>query len=231
VPFTFSHPAAVLPLTFIDKRRLSVTALTIGSVTPDFEYFLTLQPVSFHAHKFLGILWYDLPLSILLFYLFTLLVKDELIDNLPSFLHQRFARFKMGKGIKPLKKSFPVILTSLLIGITSHLLWDKFTHRSASLLEDVFQSYSFIWNVSSIVGALIITYVILKTPKTTPRVAKDYFLFWFVVLSTVMVFVIVRSAREVVFQYLVLAAILGLSVGLLAASLISRAIRSRQPQV
>ncbi|QVE20785.1 DUF4184 family protein [Phocoenobacter atlanticus subsp. cyclopteri] len=35
----FSHPAIVLPLKNILGRHVSLIALIIGSLTPDFEYF------------------------------------------------------------------------------------------------------------------------------------------------------------------------------------------------
>ncbi|WP_220463965.1 DUF4184 family protein [Adhaeribacter radiodurans] len=39
MPFTFSHPAIVLPLTLLLRKWYSLTGLVIGSLTPDFEYF------------------------------------------------------------------------------------------------------------------------------------------------------------------------------------------------
>ena len=40
MPFTFSHPAAVLPLRLLPRHWFSLTGLVIGSMVPDFEYFL-----------------------------------------------------------------------------------------------------------------------------------------------------------------------------------------------
>ncbi|WP_262496247.1 DUF4184 family protein [Flavobacterium piscis] len=39
MPFTFSHPAIILPLKYLPKNWISLTGLIIGSLTPDFEYF------------------------------------------------------------------------------------------------------------------------------------------------------------------------------------------------
>ena len=39
MPFTFSYPAIVLPLTYLPRRWFSLTGLIIGSLTPDFEDF------------------------------------------------------------------------------------------------------------------------------------------------------------------------------------------------
>lgn len=40
MPFTFSHPAIILPLSYLPKKWFSLTGLIIGSLIPDFEYLL-----------------------------------------------------------------------------------------------------------------------------------------------------------------------------------------------
>ena len=40
MPLTIAHPAAVLPFR---HSRLPISALVIGSLAPDFEYFLHLH--------------------------------------------------------------------------------------------------------------------------------------------------------------------------------------------
>ena len=39
MPFTFSHPAIVLPLTFLRRQWFSLTGLAVGSLTRDVKYF------------------------------------------------------------------------------------------------------------------------------------------------------------------------------------------------
>lgn len=230
MPFTFSHPAIVLPLTFIDKKRYSVTALTIGSITPDFEYFLNFEPRSIYSHTWLGVFWYDLPLSIILFYLFNTLVKDELIDSLPPFLNSRFARFKNLKRIKYSTQKCLIVLTSLLIGITSHLFWDKLTHRSVQLVEYPVEFYTFFWDGSSVVGAAAIAFMIWKMPKATIAIKHDNFFFWFVLLSVILLVTIIRSAYTVEVRHLGVAAISAFFIGLLVASIINKVRHKRQAQ-
>lgn len=41
--FTFSHPAIVSPLNYFPNKWFSLTGLVIGSLTPDFEYFLRMR--------------------------------------------------------------------------------------------------------------------------------------------------------------------------------------------
>jgi hypothetical protein len=225
VPFTFSHPAVVLPLQYINEKKFSVTALTIGSLTPDFEYFIRMVPVSIHSHKIKGIFWYDLPLSIAIFVLYTVVVKQELIDNLPSFLNRRFSRFKILKRISYTGENALVILSSLFIGISSHVLWDKLTHKTAFVLPEGIEFYSFVWNASSVIGALVIAFIVLRLPKSPAGNKEQSFLFWFLILCSVLVLVIYRSAENVSLQYLTIAAISGLFIGLICASLVHKIIR------
>nr|WP_237421370.1 DUF4184 family protein [Flavobacterium sp. HBTb2-11-1] len=84
MPFTFSHPAIILPLRYLPKSWFSITALTIGSLTPDFEYFLRMKVKSDYSHTLDGIFWFDLPLALLLTFLFTILLE---IYYFKIFLH------------------------------------------------------------------------------------------------------------------------------------------------
>jgi hypothetical protein len=43
MPFTLAHPAIVVPLAL---QRLILSALIIGSMTPDLEYFIRLSDIS-----------------------------------------------------------------------------------------------------------------------------------------------------------------------------------------
>ncbi len=54
MPFTFSHPAAVLPFTRLTPRYLNFAALVIGSTTPDMGYFLHDLRYRHLAHTFGG---------------------------------------------------------------------------------------------------------------------------------------------------------------------------------
>lgn len=82
MPFTFCHPAIILPLTKISRNRLSATGLIIGSMSPDFEYFIKMRLESVHGHSFSGLFYFNLPLTLLLVFVFHLLVRDALILNL-----------------------------------------------------------------------------------------------------------------------------------------------------
>ncbi|MHC0443524.1 DUF4184 family protein, partial [Flavobacterium sp. 3-210] len=74
---------------YLPKSWFSLTALIIGSLTPDFEYFLRMKVKSDYSHTLSGIFWFDLPLALLLTFLFHNLTRNLLFQNLPSFIKNR----------------------------------------------------------------------------------------------------------------------------------------------
>jgi hypothetical protein len=129
VPFTPAHAAAALPF-----RRLHLvpSALVIGTLAPDFEYFLRLSPGGRFGHTLPGALLFSLPLALLVLWLFHKFVKLPTVMLLPESIQRRLApllhpfRF-LGVG------RFLWIVVSVLLGIATHLLWDSFTHSTAWL--------------------------------------------------------------------------------------------------
>lgn len=76
MPFTFSHPAIVLP--FLKNKNVSATALIIGSMSPDLEYFFRMKIQSENSHTFLGIFLIDFPLGFIVMMLFHEIIKKTI---------------------------------------------------------------------------------------------------------------------------------------------------------
>ena len=66
MPFTFSHPALVLPLNYLPKRWFSLTALVVGSMMPDLEAFLRFKSEKNVTHTWDALFWFCLPLGLLI---------------------------------------------------------------------------------------------------------------------------------------------------------------------
>jgi hypothetical protein len=195
MPFTFSHPAAILPLTYLPKRWTSISGLVIGSLAPDFEYFLRMRVYSSYSHTWTGILWFDLPLAIILAFTFHLHVRNSLIDNLPSFLAKRFLVFKDFNWTQHFKDNFFVVIVSVLFGVATHIIWDNFTHEHGLFvqtydgLQNTFNvaghsivTYKLLQHSSTIVGGLIILYALFQLPiDNNFQRQKSIFRFWFLV--------------------------------------------------
>ena len=207
MPFTFSHPAAVLPFGYFPKRFFSMTALVIGSLAPDFEYFLRMRAVSYYSHTWAGLLWFDLPLTIILAFFYHEIVRDKLIDNLPVFLTKRLLVFKSFNWTKNFKKNFFVVIISAAIGIASHIIWDAFTHEKGRIGREISRfkedlliaghhvlTYNVLQYGSSVLGGLVILYALLKLPANKVFVReRSIFPFWLSVLVVISVIVALRA--------------------------------------
>jgi hypothetical protein len=50
LPFTFAHPSSSFPIKCIKPRYFSLVGLILGSMSPDFEYFIALEPYQIIGH-------------------------------------------------------------------------------------------------------------------------------------------------------------------------------------
>jgi hypothetical protein len=201
MPFTFSHPAIVLPLTCLPKRWFSLTGLVIGSMTPDFEYFIRMKVESEYSHTLTGLLWFDLPLGLLLCFIFQNIVRNSLFDNLPSFLKSRFLTFKRFNWNRHFKENWLVVIISILIGAASHLFWDSFTHSNGYFVQTIsaltntvdllgrqVPILKILQHSSTLFGGLLIAYVIYKLPTDThvnERINPKYWITFFSLALTI----------------------------------------------
>lgn len=208
MPFTFCHPAIVLPFAKWGKNYLSATGLIIGSMAPDFEYFLKMRLEKVHGHTFEGIFYFDLPLTLLLAVIFHRYVRDALIKNLPELLQKRLSPYIGYNWFNWLKKRWYVLVYSALIGIFSHFFWDAFTHTdgyfvqripalqgSAEILGVTMRKADIGQLVSSAFGALFILAVLVWPFKEelASRLLKRKITYWFLVLLITSLVLLIRN--------------------------------------
>jgi len=195
MPFTFSHPAIILPLRYLPKTWFSLTALIIGSLTPDFEYFLRMKVKSLYSHTLAGIFWFDLPLAILLAFIFHNLTRNFLFQNLPSFIKSRILIYTDFNWNDYFKKNWYVVLISSLIGIISHIFWDAFTHNHGyfvNQIDTLRNTISFFgteipfWKLaqhaSTFIGCIIIIAALFNLPQNDNLKSCTNKLYWITVI-------------------------------------------------
>ncbi len=127
MPFTLAHPAAVLPLWRLCPERLVWSALVIGSMTPDFEYFVTLRMVAVHGNTLAGSFYFCAPAGLAVFVLFHGLVKRPLVQMLPDRLRLAHGAAAQS-GLPPRARTWALVTLSILLGAWTHQLWDSFSH-------------------------------------------------------------------------------------------------------
>lgn len=242
MPFTFSHPAIVLPVYAVFRRWLSLTGLVAGSVAPDFEKFIRMSADDPYSHTWRSIFYFNLPIGLLIAFVFHLLVRDALIDNLPGFLRRRLSRFKQHDWVAYFKRHYVTVIISILLGVASHLFWDSFTHkggRGASwlpfMLGDIhisgeeYSAFYIMQRLSSLAGAYVVFYAIIRLPADSSLPDHTSVLpYWLVVSVVAVVAVGLRlllweyEDRDLIFTYI--AAVLA---GLIAAPLLLKKFRPR----
>jgi hypothetical protein len=186
MPFTFSHPAIVLPLTFLPRQWFSLTGLVIGSLTPDFEYFLRMRIKSNYSHTIDGLFWFDLPLGLLLAFIFHNIVRDSLFNNLPTILNSRFLAVRQFDWNGHFKINWFIVTISILVGAASHIFWDSFTHDHGYFLQTIpalQNSVDFfgrqvpilkiLQHSSTLLGGLAIAFAIYKLPTNEAETIKE----------------------------------------------------------
>lgn len=131
MPFTFAHAAYAFPIKSAAPRLLSRTGLVLGSMAPDFEYFLHLEPHATIGHYAWGYLLHAAPLSVLFAFLFHIVVKRQLALHLPNRyeLDKRAYRLLERWSLRSWN-DWSVFLVSVAIGFLTHIVLDAFTHQS-----------------------------------------------------------------------------------------------------
>jgi hypothetical protein len=238
MPFTPAHPAIVLPL--IRSRYFSATGLIVGSLSPDFEYFFKMSVDSIYSHSKAGLFYFDLPVTIVLAFLFHHLVKSNLIGNLPAFFQKRFQDTLRFNFLQYLKTNWWIFLYSSLIGAGSHIFWDSFTHNNrffSRKFSAIYQSisvpfdgvnYPFFYvlqHISTFVGLTIVTlYILFKKPRQHRELTAPKISYWLLVFAIAIVVLRVRFFYHVSDYNLgnvVVSSITGLLIGIVCCGFIN----------
>jgi membrane-bound metal-dependent hydrolase YbcI (DUF457 family) len=192
MPFTFSHPAAILPFCKSKRMALSLTGLVVGSIVPDFEFLMRLKETDCFGHTWIGLIAFDIPFAVLLSFLFHDLIRNTLILHLPKWLRQRFFAFAYFDWMAYFVQHKAKFFLSVLIGIFTHVFLDAFTHRGGffASMHPFFKAeitflifplpvYYILQLTTSLLGALYIFWFILKMEKGEDLPQKNNgFVYW-----------------------------------------------------
>lgn len=221
MPFTLAHAAVSIPFYHVHRRWISFSAIAIGTITPDFEYFLRMRMLSEHSHLVSGMFYFNLPIGFLLFVFFEKVLKEKIFTSAqpPSW--------------RDIGARLPFIIFSLLIGIGSHLLWDSFTHATGFFVEcfSFLQSsialgyfevpvYKVLQHASSVIGIAAVAGFYIKNFRRRIKVGNGNF--WLVVCAIAFLLTILRFAfrmNELAVGNIIVTAIAGLLLGVVVSTL------------
>jgi len=188
MPFTISHAAAVLPLRRLGAASLPLPALMIGSMSPDFAYFLPVEPGTLATHTIAALFWFCLPLGFSLWLLYTRVLERPTLLLIPVTWRSRLEFPSREMSVK----SALVAALAILIGASTHLAWDAFTHagtpvtaalpllrtRIGEWQDAPLRVYWLLQHLSSLAGLLILaiwSVKLLRPPSDATRLPSPEF--------------------------------------------------------
>jgi hypothetical protein len=173
MPFTISHAAAVLPFSRPLARWRLLSAAVIGSMVPDFGWFLPWRPARFETHSVLALLTFCLPVGLASYWVFQLLIRRPIMELLPP---GAYARWHTSEAPANYRSALQWMWAAcgLLAGAITHLVWDAFTHeggrgmRMLPMLQDpvanidghVLKGPALLQDLNSLIGLIVVVLVI-----------------------------------------------------------------------
>ena len=168
MPFPFlAHQAAVLPLK-LRWPRLSGTGLVLGSMAPDFAYFLLGGGVTRDWHRPHGVLLFCLPVGFAMYLLVTRWLVAPVARHMPVLGQFHLERLAYLEAQPRSVVHFAMVAACIVAGGGTHLAWDLFTHdgtwmgeRIPWLADEAFRLFGrgvrgsgVLWVLSTVLGGL-----------------------------------------------------------------------------
>jgi len=176
VPFTLSHSAAVLPLA---RTPLPLAGLVIGSMAPDFPYFVTGVSSRTVTHDWWALPTIDLLMGLVAFALWRGVLRAPFLDSMPEKLARRMRGWGERQGRRRATgfRALGWLVLALLVGELTHVLWDSFTHedgwmvvRLAPLRQELGPTPLWHWlqYASGLVGGAALIWWVVASLRAAP---------------------------------------------------------------
>ena len=180
MPFTGSHPAAVLPFL---RTPLPASALVAGSLAPDVPYYLPVE-LGLRTHTALAVVTTDLLLAAVLWTLWHGVLAAPAAWATPADLRGRLTGVRPGLRTRLRSaRQAALVLGGLAVGAATHVLWDEFTHPGRWGAEHVpllsrewagEPGYAWAQEASGVLGGLVLlAWVVLWWRRTPAAAAAD----------------------------------------------------------
>lgn len=173
MPFTGSHPAAVLPFL---RTPLPASALVAGSVAPDVPYYLPFE-WGVHTHTALAVVTTDLLLAAALWVVWHGVLAAPAAWATPAGLRGRLTGVHPGLRPRLAPGRAALAVAGLAVGAATHVLWDEFTHPGRWGAEHVdllrrdwagSPGYSWAQEASGVLGGLLLVAWLVRWWQRTP---------------------------------------------------------------
>jgi uncharacterized protein DUF4184 len=135
MPWTFSHPATVLPLRRFCPMYLSFAGLVIGSMIPDLGYYIHFSGLARLAHTFPGRILVCLPTGLMLLAALYI-IRKPLWFLLPQ-PHRAVLQPVIDAPLSLRPTNLLGVAISVVFGAWTDILWDAFTHKNGLVVKHV----------------------------------------------------------------------------------------------
>lgn len=181
MPITPAHAAAAWPL-HAALRRLPASALVIGTMSPDLQYVLRMQPIGKFGHTPVGLFAFCLPVTLVLWWAWRATIRPALTPLLPAGIRAAAEAPPPGRATD----AFPLAVVAALTGASTHILWDGFTHLTGwavvlfpAMLEVPIPAIPFAWYSlaqygSTVLGSLVVALWIAREWRRWPAEARRF---------------------------------------------------------
>ncbi|MGY1726229.1 DUF4184 family protein [Geodermatophilus sp. SYSU D01062] len=175
MPFTGSHPAAVLPLL---RTGLPASALVAGSLAPDLPFYLPVD-LGVRTHTALAVVSTDVALGALLWALWHGLLSRPALSRAPRALAARLPAATAPGLRRRLRSPGDVlrVVAALAAGAATHVVWDAFTHPGRWGAEHVpalarswagYPGHAWAQDLGGAAGALVLLVWLARWWRRTP---------------------------------------------------------------
>jgi hypothetical protein len=160
MPYTLAHPVVVLPLSKF--RFLTMAGLVVGALSPDFEHVLRLKVVSHFSHTLLGLLWFCLPMGLMVVVMYRWLWAEPLRVLFPALVARKQVLVWAD-------------VPSVLIGALTHVVWDAFTHKAGWVVQHALvlqmplgplPAWNILQHASTLLGLITLLSLVLRSTRT-----------------------------------------------------------------
>ncbi|WP_210464605.1 DUF4184 family protein [Rufibacter roseolus] len=245
MPFTFSHPAVVLPFKSVSGQKVSLTAMVLGSMAPDFEFFFRMRAETEISHTLKGIFLFDIPVVVVMAFLYHCWVRHPFLGHLPVFLQKRFSVYSQFNWPAYFKENWVVVITSGFLGVVLHLLCDDFTHDygyTAQHIPALAAAYEIFgrdvpgYHLNQYLSSLILGILLVIQALRLPAIHSAdeqaaFFRYWVLVALVSLPTFFLRFAlrdREMIMNDMIMTAIAAGLLGIIVASSAAQLARKKQ---
>ncbi|WP_261570467.1 DUF4184 family protein [Frankia gtarii] len=170
MPFTLSHPAAVLPLR---RLGLPMSAMVAGSMVPDVPVFLEWPALYRLTHSLLGVVTVGPVLALAALAMWFNLTRDAVVDLAPDPVRLRLAPRARLTG-----RQWLLAPVAASVGALTHVVWDDFTHEHRwgvrqvawlSAQHGALPGYKWLQYGMSAAGLVVVAAAIVAHLRALPR--------------------------------------------------------------